>query len=78
MSFLSADEIKKIIAECNEAKKFAYCPYSNFRVGAALLTTDGQIITGKDSYVTTRSFVLPNCVTRHFQKVPCAFLFTEL
>ncbi|CAI9730860.1 cytidine deaminase-like [Octopus vulgaris] len=29
-----------------EAKEKAYCPYSNFRVGAALLTEDDSIITG--------------------------------
>ena len=28
------------------AKEFAYCRYSNFRVGAALLTTTGEIIKG--------------------------------
>ena len=27
-------------------KVFAYCKYSKFRVGAALLTADGQIIKG--------------------------------
>ena len=28
------------------AREFAYCKYSNFRVGAALLATDGSIIKG--------------------------------
>lgn len=28
------------------AKQHAYCPYSKFRVGAALLTNDNQIYTG--------------------------------
>ena len=28
------------------AKEFAYCRYSKFRVGAAFLATDGQIIKG--------------------------------
>ncbi|XP_071805699.1 cytidine deaminase-like [Asterias amurensis] len=57
-----SDEIKKIIAECNEAKKFAYCPYSNFRVGAALLTTDGQIITGCN--IENASYTLGVCAER--------------
>ncbi len=29
-----------------EAKKNSYSPYSNFKVGAALLTKDGEIYTG--------------------------------
>ncbi|XP_028854791.1 cytidine deaminase b [Denticeps clupeoides] len=33
-------------ARSAEAKAFAYCPYSRFRVGAALLTKDGAIFTG--------------------------------
>jgi len=28
------------------AKEFSYSPYSNFRVGAALLAVDGQVIKG--------------------------------
>ena len=37
---------QKLIDAANEARKNAYVPYSNYRVGAALLTTDGEIITG--------------------------------
>ncbi len=29
-----------------EARKYAYCPYSNFPVGAALLCADGKVYTG--------------------------------
>ncbi|KAI0750304.1 cytidine deaminase [Daedaleopsis nitida] len=35
-----------LIKAAFEAKEFAYCRYSNFRVGAALLTTTGEIIKG--------------------------------
>ncbi|KAK7685858.1 hypothetical protein QCA50_011205 [Cerrena zonata] len=36
----------KLIKAAIEAKEFAYAKYSKFRVGAALLSTDGQIIKG--------------------------------
>ncbi|KAL2091109.1 hypothetical protein ACEWY4_013372 [Coilia grayii] len=29
-----------------DAKEFAYCPYSKFRVGAAVLAHDGRVFTG--------------------------------
>ncbi|KAI4894364.1 hypothetical protein NFI96_022191 [Prochilodus magdalenae] len=35
-----------LISKSQEAKAFSYSPYSKFRVGAALLTTDGTIFTG--------------------------------
>lgn len=44
---LSAETIKKLIELSHEAKKQAYCPYSKFRVGSALLTIDDHVITGK-------------------------------
>lgn len=44
---LSAETIKKLIEQSHEAKKHAYCPYSKFRVGSALLTVDDRVITGK-------------------------------
>uniref|UniRef100_A0A3Q1JUH9 cytidine deaminase n=1 Tax=Anabas testudineus TaxID=64144 RepID=A0A3Q1JUH9_ANATE len=39
-------EIVKLISQAQEAKKQAYCSYSNFRVGAALLTQDNHVFTG--------------------------------
>ncbi|XP_063063760.1 cytidine deaminase a [Engraulis encrasicolus] len=38
--------VRELISRSQEAKEFAYCPYSKFRVGAALLTPDGTIFTG--------------------------------
>lgn len=34
------------IANSNQGKKGSYCRYSNFPVGAALLSPNGQIIKG--------------------------------
>ncbi|XP_058487294.1 cytidine deaminase b [Solea solea] len=45
-SHLSPETIKKLIHLSQEAKKQAYCPYSKFRVGAALLTHDNHMFTG--------------------------------
>ncbi|XP_078286946.1 cytidine deaminase-like [Rhinoraja longicauda] len=42
----TSEETKKLIRKSHEAKAFAYCPYSKFPVGAALLTEDGKIFTG--------------------------------
>ncbi|KAI0761567.1 cytidine deaminase [Trametes elegans] len=39
-------EKERIVKAAFEAKQFAYCRYSNFRVGAALLTTSGEIVKG--------------------------------
>ncbi|XP_037108677.1 cytidine deaminase b [Syngnathus acus] len=43
---LSKETVKKLIHHSHEAKKQAYCPYSKFRVGAALLTVDNCLFTG--------------------------------
>jgi len=39
--------INKLIDESFAAKLNAYCPYSHFPVGAALLCRDGTIFTGR-------------------------------
>ncbi|KAJ8507340.1 hypothetical protein ONZ45_g7754 [Pleurotus djamor] len=43
---LSVPDRQKLIQGAFDAKKGTYSPYSKFPVGAALLTTDGQIIKG--------------------------------
>ena len=35
-----------LLAQARRAMERAYAPYSHFKVGAALLTADGQIIYG--------------------------------
>ena len=41
-----ATKKSKVIKAAQEAAENAYVPYSRFRVGAALLTKDGQIFQG--------------------------------
>ena len=45
-----------------EARKFAYCPYSHFAVGAALLTFDGKVYTGCN--IESASYTPTNCAER--------------
>ncbi len=37
---------RELMRMAEEARKRAYCPYSQFAVGAALLSTDGRVFTG--------------------------------
>ncbi|KAL3993618.1 cytidine deaminase [Acanthocheilonema viteae] len=39
-------DIDALVTAARLAMDRAYCPYSNFTVGAALLTKDGKVITG--------------------------------
>ena len=54
--------LKELFTQAREAADYAYAPYSKFRVGAALLTEDGTVITGCN--VENRSFGLSNCAER--------------
>ena len=39
-------KIKELMEASHGAKSCAHAPYSHFRVGAALLTTEGKLFTG--------------------------------
>ncbi len=39
-------ETRDLIEQARSAREKAYAPYSNFKVGAALLTRDGRVFTG--------------------------------
>ena len=43
-----SDIEKKLIAAAKHATEKSYAPYSNFKVGAALLLENGEIITGNN------------------------------
>ena len=43
---MDGTELEKLIKECHVAKEKAYAPYSKFRVGAAVLCENGEIIQG--------------------------------
>lgn len=54
--------IKKLINLAYKAKKYAYAPYSKFKVGAALLTKKGNIYTGCN--IENSSYGLTICAER--------------
>nr|XP_022343492.1 cytidine deaminase-like [Crassostrea virginica] len=59
----NTEDIQKIIKASQEVKQRAYCPYSKFKVGAALLCEDGTIITGCN--VENASYGLSLCAERN-------------
>lgn len=52
----------ELVKEAIEARKMAYTPYSHFKVGAALLTTDGKIIRGCN--IENAAYGPTNCAER--------------
>ncbi len=55
-------DVNKLIGSALETRKNAYAPYSNFYVGAALLTVSGKIYTG--SNVENASYPSGICAER--------------
>ncbi|QKX53938.1 uncharacterized protein TRUGW13939_01018 [Talaromyces rugulosus] len=55
-------ELQTIAQKAAEAKAKAYCPNSNFRVGACLITTDGQYISGAN--IENASYPVGTCAER--------------
>ena len=51
--------VEKLIDTAIEQLKFSYTPYSNFKVGAALLTKSGKIYTGCN--IENASYTPTNC-----------------
>jgi len=51
-----------LLTDAHKAKENAYCRYSNFQVGAAVLAKDGNVITGCN--VENASYGLTMCAER--------------
>lgn len=56
------DEILKLIEKAISVREMAYVPYSNFKVGAALIDEKGKVHIGAN--VENGSFGLTNCGER--------------
>ena len=54
--------VEKLIDTAIEQLQFSYTPYSNFKVGAALLTKSGKIYTGCN--IENASYTPTNCAER--------------
>jgi len=56
-------EYRDLVKKARDAKKRAFAPYSNFHVGAALLTAKGKIYTGCNVEIST--YALTICAERN-------------
>jgi cytidine deaminase len=62
MEKLPAGAIRKLMRSAKAVMKNAHAPYSNFRVGAAILLTNGKIFSGCN--VENASYGMTNCAER--------------
>jgi cytidine deaminase len=61
-SIAKEKEDERLLRAARKVMKHAHAPYSNFRVGAALLTTKGELFVGCN--VENASYGLTNCAER--------------
>jgi cytidine deaminase len=59
---LPANTQERLLRAARKAMKNAYAPFSNFRVGAAILTAKGEIFAGCN--VENSSYGMTNCAER--------------
>lgn len=55
-------DVRLLLKKAFDMRRYSYVPYSHFRVGAALLTKDGQIYGGCN--VENASYGAANCAER--------------
>jgi len=75
---IPAETIEQLKAAARRASERAYCPYSKFRVGAAILTDQGDIVSGCN--VENASYGLTMCAERNaaFQMVAGGWLVLRM
>ncbi|KAI7235582.1 cytidine deaminase [Hortaea werneckii] len=59
---LSTSEVQQLSEACIEAKGRAYCPYSHFRVGCAILLSSGEVVRGAN--VENAAYPVGTCAER--------------
>lgn len=59
---ISAEQKKDLVRIAKQVRKWAYVPYSDYRVGAALLTESGRIYEGVN--VENAAYPVTNCAER--------------
>ena len=59
---VSGTQRRELIEKALAAREYSYSPYSHFRVGAALLCSDGSVYTGCN--IENRAYGPTNCAER--------------
>jgi len=59
---MEQEKVKQLIQTAIDSLEYSYTPYSNFKVGAALLTQSGEIISGCN--IESASYTPTNCAER--------------